>query len=266
MSNYLGKLEACSLKKPEKARLHWYVNIFNDMGTDWEAIVDVRNTESEADFIESVIGTKGVVLDLCCGTARHSIALSERGLRVVGMDLSANLLRIAKTRMNQAGFEFPLVRADMRFFPFRDNVFRGILSMFTSFGYLPSESEDALSLLEINRTLRRQGKFLLDVANRDHILKTFRERDWAEFEPFFMLESRSIDLKESKLRSQWTLIQKKTGQIKLIEHIVRLYTFTRVEQLLSEAGLKVTRVYGGYDKQEFALDASRMITLAQKIG
>ena len=252
------------MKKPETARQQWYVNIFNDMGTDWEAIVNARNTDDEADFIKSVIGNKGIVLDLCCGTARHSIALSKHGLRMVGMDLSANLLRIAKTRMSQAGFKFPLVRADMRFFPFRDNVFRAILSMFTSFGYLPSESEDALSLLEINRTLRRKGNFLLDVANRDHILKTFRERDWAEFEPFFMLEKRSIDLKESKLKSQWTLIQKKTGQVKLIEHVVRLYTFTRVEQLLSEAGLAITMLFGGYDKQEFTIDASRMITLAQK--
>jgi ubiquinone/menaquinone biosynthesis C-methylase UbiE len=236
------------------------------MGTDWEAIVKARNTDSEADFIESVMNTKGVVLDLCCGTARHSIALSRRGLRMVGMDLSTNLLKIAKTRMDQAGFKFPLVRADMRFFPFRDNIFRAILSMFTSFGYLPSESEDALSLLEINRTLRRKGNFLLDVANRDHILKTFRERDWAEFEPFFMLERRSIDLQESKLKSQWTLIQKETGKVKLIEHIVRLYTFTRVEQLLSEAGLRVAKLFGGYDKQEFTLDASRMITVAQKTG
>jgi ubiquinone/menaquinone biosynthesis C-methylase UbiE len=244
----------------------WYVNIFNDMGTDWEAIVDARNTDNEADFIQSIIGTRGVVLDLCCGTARHSIALSKRGLDMVGMDLSMNLLKIAKTRMNQAGFKFPLVRADMRFFPFRDNFFRAILSMFTSFGYLPSESEDALSLLEINRTLRRKGNFLLDVANRDHIFRTFRERDWAEFEPFFMLEKRSLDLKESKLKSQWTLIQKKTGQVKLIEHSVRLYTFTRIEQLLSEAGLAVTKLFGGYDNQKFTLDASRMITLAQKTG
>ena len=81
-----------------------------------------------------------------------------------------------------------------------------------------------------------------------------------------MLERRSIDLEESKLKSQWTLIQKKTGQVKLIEHIVRLYTFTRVEQLLSEAGLGVTKLFGGYEGQEFTLDASRMITLAQKAG
>ena len=79
-----------------------------------------------------------------------------------------------------------------------------------------------------------------------------------------MLERRSIDLNESKLKSQWTLIRKKTGQVKLIEHHVRLYTFTRVEQLMSEAGLAIADLFGGYDKQEFNLESSRMIIVAQK--
>jgi len=202
---------------------------------------------------------------LCCGTARHSIALCKQGSNVVGVDLSRNLLSIAKLRMKRARVTFPLVRADMRFFPFRETVFAAVINMFTSFGYLPSESEDALCLLEINRTLRGRGRFLLDLANRDHIIRTFRERDWAEFEPFYLLERRSLDLQGSRLTSQWTLVQKATGRVKSIQHSVRLFTATRVEQLLGEAGLIVKEVYGGYEKKEFTLEASRMIVLAEKL-
>jgi len=252
------------LRRPKLERHQRYVNIFDDLSRDWEAIVNARNTQKEADFIRKVISRGGFVLDLCCGTGRHSIALCERGWNVIGTDLSRNLLAIAKLRIERAGVKMPLVRADMRFLPFRDSVFKAVINMFTSFGYLPSESEDAVSLLEVNRTLRGRGKFLLDLANRDHIVKTFRERDWAEFEPFFLLERRSLDLKGSKLTSQWTFIQKNTGQVRSIEHNVRLFTITRVEQLLNEAGLMVQDVYGGYEKQEFALEASRMIVLAEK--
>lgn len=236
------------------------------MGADWEAITNARDTENEADFIEDVIATKGIILDLCCGTARHAIALSKQALNVVGIDLSKNLLKIARIRMKQVGVRVSLVRADMRFLPFRDGVLSAVISMFTTFGYLPSESEDALSLLEINRTLKRKGEFLLDLANRDHIVKTFRERDWAEFEPFYMLEKRSLDLGQSRLTSQWTLVRKNTGKVESIEHNVRLYAFTRIEQLLNEAGLTIKNLFGGYEKQEFTLDSSRMITLAEKLG
>ena len=243
-----------------------YENIFNDLDRDWEAIVNARDTRKEADFVEKVLSRRGFVLDLCCGTGRHTIALCERGWNVIGMDLSKNLLAIAKLRMEHARVKTPLVRADMRFLPFRDSLFKTVINMFTSFGYLPSESEDAVSLLEVNRTLRSQGRFLLDLANRDHIIKTFRERDWAEFEPFFLLERRSLDLKASKLISQWMLIQKNTGRVRIIQHNVRLFTIARVEHLLNEAGLRIKDVYGGYEKQEFTLEASRMIVLAEKLA
>jgi len=218
----------------------------------------------EASFIKSVIPRRGVTLDLCCGTGRHSVILCKGGVNVVGMDLSRNLLTIAKRRMSEFGVEFPVVRADMRHFPFKNEVFSAIINMFTSFGYLPSESEDEKSLLEICRTLRKNGKFLLDVSNRDYIVRNFRERDWAEFEPYYLLERRALDLENSRLVGQWILVRKGRGKTKLIIHEVRLYALTRMEQLLREAGLVVEEVYGGYEKQEFNLDASRMIVLAQK--
>jgi len=241
-----------------------YVNIFNDMGADWEAIVNMRDTAKEAGFIKAAIPRRGVTLDLCCGTGRHSIILCKSGVNVIGMDLSKNLLTIASRRMSESGVKFPLVRADMRHFPFKGEVFNGIINMFTSFGYLPSESEDEKSLLEICRALKKNGKFLLDVSNRDYIVRNFRERDWAEFEPYYLLERRALDLENSRLISQWTLIQKGRGKTRSIMHEVRLYTLTRIEQLLREADLSVEEVYGGYEKQEFNLDASRMIVLAQK--
>jgi len=120
-------------------RTHRYVNIFDDMDADWEAIVNVRDTTGEIDFIQSVLSKKGTILDICCGTGRHSIILRQRGWNTVGLDISKNLLAIAKRRMKKERVGFPLVRADMRRFPFRNQVFDAVICMFTSFGYLPSE-------------------------------------------------------------------------------------------------------------------------------
>jgi len=183
---------------------------------------------------------------------------------MIGLDLSKNLLAIAKRNMKNERVEFPLVRADMRHFPFRNQVFDAVICMFTSFGYLPSESEDMKSFKEVRRTLREGGRFLLDVANKDHVIKVFQEREWAEFEPFYMLEKRSLDLQTSRLLSQWTIIRKDTKKVRSLQHNVRLYTFQRLKQMLSKADLKVKEVYGGYDKKEFSLNSSRMIVLAER--
>jgi len=240
------------------------VNIFDKMGADWEAIVNHRDTEKEVQFVKDAVPKEGFLLDLCCGTGRHSIILSQKGIDVIGMDLSRNLLRIAKQRMKEADVKFLLVRAEMRQFPFRSGVFASIISMFTSFGYLPSEVEDLKSLKEINRTLVENGVFLLDIANFQHIKRNFRERDWAEFEPYYMLEERSLDLKNPKLRSSWTLIRKGTGQTQSILHEVRLYTLARLQRMFKQSRLVTRKFYGGYEKQRFSSEASRMIVVAQK--
>jgi len=245
-----------------------YVNIFNDLGMDWEAIVNVRDTERETDFIQSALSKKGTILDLCCGTGRHSIFLQKRGWTTIGLDLSKNLLKIAKKSMKKEKAEFPLVRADMRHFPFRNEVFDAVVCMFTSFGYLPSESEDLKSFKEVRRTLRKGGRFLLDVANKDHVMKVFQEKDWAEYPPFYMLEKRSLEHKgqTTRLLSQWIIIKKGTGEVRLLQHNVRLYILEGLKQILNEAGLKVKEVYGGYDRKEFRPDTSRMIVLVERTG
>jgi ubiquinone/menaquinone biosynthesis C-methylase UbiE len=243
-----------------------YVNIFDELSEDWESIVQSRHTEKETNFINEILPKKGVILDLCCGTARHSILLNKKERRIIGLDLSKNLLLIAKQNMRDAGADFPLVRADMRSFPFRDQIFYGVICMFTSFGYLPSENEDKKSLNEVWRTLQKNGKFLLDVSNRFHLIKTYQEKEWAEFEPFYLLEKRALNLKQDKLKSEWTIIRKSNGEIRKIQHNLRLYTFLKMKKLLRKAGLTIRNVYGGYETQSFSNEGIRMIVLAEKAG
>jgi len=242
------------------------VNIFNDLGRDWETIVNARDTARETDFIQSILRKKGTALDLCCGTGRHAIILQRRGWSMIGLDLSRNLLALAKQNMKKERVNLPLVRADMRHFPFRKQVFDAVICMFTSFGYLPTESDDMQSFKEVKRTLRKNGKFLLDVANKNHIIKVLQEREWAEYEPFYMLEKRSLELgkQTSRLLSQWTIIRKDTKEVKTLQHNVRLYTPQTLKQKLSRTGLKVKDVYGGYDRKEFNPDSSRMILWAER--
>src|SRR5687767_9208056 len=54
------------------------------------------------------------VLDVACGAGRHARAFEAAGARCVGVDLSATLLRIARTVTGAS-----LVRADMRALPIR---------------------------------------------------------------------------------------------------------------------------------------------------
>ncbi|UCE95767.1 MAG: class I SAM-dependent methyltransferase [Candidatus Bathyarchaeota archaeon] len=244
----------------------WYTSFFDELNEYWVEIVDARSTGKEVEFIESVVTTtEGLVLDLCCGTGRHSISLRRKGWNIVGFDISPNLLRIAKDSMRKSDARFPLVRGEMRYLPFRSETFEAVINMFTSFGYLPSKNEDMKSLKEISRALRPDKFLLIDIANLEHLLKIFQKKDWAEFPNFYLLEKRSLDISDSRLRSQWIFLDKKTGRTRIFRHNLRLYHFQQLRSMLIKVGLVIESVFGGYEKQVFQHDSHRLIVVAKKI-
>ena len=91
------------------------MNVFDDMGFYWAEIADQNQTEKQVQFIKKTLKVKGLVLDVACGTGRHLIPLSQSGCEVIGLDISAKLLRIAKSRWRDS----QVVRGDMRFLPFK---------------------------------------------------------------------------------------------------------------------------------------------------
>jgi len=243
----------------------WVDSLFNDLDTFWDEIVDARPTKKEVNFVDSVVNTRGLILDLCCGTARHSILLRQKGRNIVGFDVSTNLLKIAKRRMKEKNVALPLVRGEMRHLPFRASTFATVINMFTSFGYLPSKKEDTKSLKEVARVLGQNGSFLIDVANREHLINNFKKKDWGVFPTFYMLEERVLDVKRSKLHSQWILLDKSSGKASTFDHNLRLYTLPVLRKMLRETRLTMEKAYGDYTReQEFRLDSPRLIILAKR--
>ena len=239
--------------------------LFDELNEFWAAIADARFTEEETDFIAKLIESDGLVLDLCCGTGRHSISLSKKGLDIVGLDVSAKLLKIAKTRQKDNNVTVSFVRGEMRHLPFRKGVFVATISMFTSYGYLPSVEEDLKSMKEVTRILQPNGLFLIDVANREHLIAIFKKKDWGEFPDFFMLEKRSLDTEQSTLHSRWILIDKKSRRERTFNHNLRLYSYQQLRSMLNKIGMRIEATYGEYDhKQKFSEKSTRLILLAKR--
>ncbi len=107
-------------------------NVFDEMGVYWAEIASQNQTEKQLQFLKNQVKPDGYILDVACGTGRHSIPLSQLGYGMVGLDISATLLKIAKLHSKESQF----VRGDMRFLPFKPQAFTAVISMDTSFGYL----------------------------------------------------------------------------------------------------------------------------------
>jgi SAM-dependent methyltransferase len=114
------------------------------------------------------------VLDVGSGTGRWVRRLEERGLSVVGMDQSSEMLFLARNR----GTLSPLVSGEGQNLPFRDESFECV-SAVTVIQHIPPQ-EQIRALSEMVRVLRPGGYLFLIELIRGHGLHVFSRPpdDW----------------------------------------------------------------------------------------
>ena len=232
------------------------------MGVYWVEIADKNQTERQIQFLKSCIKPTEYVLDLACGSGRHSIALSDDGYKVVGLDASLRLLKIAKQRSQNIA----VVLGDIRFLPFKTGAFDAVVSVDTSFGYLPSEEDDKVSLSEVRRVMLQEALLVIDVFNREYLILKNRGQSNStkekEYSRFILQQKRTISDSGDWLCDLWTIRDKENLQVSFFEHEVRLYGSDKLTSLLEGTGFKVNRVLGGYGGENFEVDSPRLIFLA----
>ena len=108
------------------------------------------------------------LLDLGCGDGRHLQWLAAAGHEVVGLDLSAHLLALAKERHSEP--PVPLLRGDMRKLPCKNDSMAAVLSLFTAFGYFGPPAANGEPVAEIARVLQRGAHWFLDYFDGDRVL------------------------------------------------------------------------------------------------
>ncbi len=223
-----------------------------------------RRSSKEVDCIVRMMDLKpkARVLDLCCGYGRHSIELAQRGFKVTGYDLSDFFLEKARKDSAASGLKIAYVKGDMRKLPF-ENRFDAAINVFTSFGYFDSERDDLKVLKGVRKSLKERGLFLLDLKNREYLIRNFQRRRWHPEKDFIMLEDNFFDLFTSRWESTRTLV---FGNGRRAEHSfsMRLYSFAEMLHLLKKAGFLLESVYGDFDFGEYSLDSPRMILVSRK--
>ena len=191
-----------------------------------------------------------LVLDVACGAGRHGRALAELGHRVVGVDLSRDLLAEADGLRR--------VRADMRALPFA-GAFAAATSFFTSFGYF-GDDDNRKTMASIAAVLRPGGVFLLDFLNAVAIAQHLvPESEDERNDRTFRVKRRIEDGRVVK-----DVTVEEEGLTMSYSESVRLYHHHDLVNLLKGAGLNPVASYGAFDGRDFTTDAPRCILVARK--
>lgn len=93
----------------------WYEELFQNYAKKYDDESFTKGTLGEVDFIERETGDNKSfrILDIGCGTGRHSIELAKRGYTVVGIDLSESMLKRAKEKATNENVRIDFIQAEL---------------------------------------------------------------------------------------------------------------------------------------------------------
>jgi SAM-dependent methyltransferase len=246
----------------------WWTSYFDARYLlEHEPMFDERTTRRDVarvlDVLQLPVGAR--ILDVPCGQGRHAVLLADASYLVDGLDYSRHLLGVAKERTPaRLSGSLHFRQGDMRTLPASwTGRYDAVLNLATSFGFFRHPADDAWTLREFARVLKPGGILVWQGANRDGVMARFISRDWwPTSDGSLMAHRRHFDHLSGILtvQSEWS---GPTGTGRR-EYRLRLYTATRLAELLAATGLIVEEAFGGWTDQPLSRRAGEMLLVARK--
>lgn len=222
-----------------------------------------RNTAYEVDFIRNELNLRSGmhVLDVGCGTGRHSLAMATRGLQITGIDISSGMLSIARENAQKNGLRVTFIQADAVDFSLPQQFDAAICLCEGAFGLLGHNEDpytrDSAILHNIAAALKPDAPFLLTALNGTRMLRLYTDKDVSagRFDPLTITECYPLQ-KLLPTAPPHILVREKG------------FLATEMHQLLSSNGFMIDAIWGGtagkWNKQPLQLDEMELMIKARK--
>jgi len=225
----------------------WYEELFENYAIKYDREKFTVGTIGECDFIEQEINyDRNIkILDLGCGTGRHSIELAKRGYQVVGIDLSASLLKRAKQKALEQNLEIDFQKYDARKLSFCEEFDLVIMICEGAFPLMETDEMNFQILQNVANALKSNGKLIFTTLNGlfplFHSVKDFLNSDPKEGNATY--DNHSFDL--MTFRDFGTIsIQDDLGNTKELECNERYYVPSEITWLLKTLNFKNIDIFG----------------------
>ncbi|KAF5427965.1 MAG: 2-polyprenyl-3-methyl-5-hydroxy-6-metoxy-1,4-benzoquinol methylase [Candidatus Methanomarinus sp.] len=145
----------------------WYESLFENYGKKYDNENFTQGTIGECDFIEKEIdfNKSQKIIDIGCGTGRHSIELAKRGYKVTGIDLSESQLARAKEKAKAQNLQIDFQKHDARNLTFKNEYDLAIILCEGAFSLMETDEMNYEILRNATNSLKTAGKLIFTTLN-----------------------------------------------------------------------------------------------------
>jgi ubiquinone/menaquinone biosynthesis C-methylase UbiE len=189
------------------------------------------------------------VVDLACGTGGITNVLAGRGYQVTGIDLSEEMLFVAREKARKAGLRVSYVCQDMAELTLHRPV-DAILCMCDGFNYILDKGKLKQTMQRINRYLNPGGILVFDISTYYKLSSILGNRTMADIdEQVSLIWLNHFDKETSLLEMNLTFFEKQGSLYKRSDetHWQRAYRTEEMVELLKKCGFLHIAAYSTND-------------------
>ncbi|RSL34457.1 class I SAM-dependent methyltransferase [Salibacterium salarium] len=226
------------------------------MWVDWLTQVFQKQCESSP-----------VILDVGCGTGTILYSLLQAGYNAHGLDMSEDMLSIAKAKTEQEGHKPLLLHQDMRNIQAGGN-YDSIVVLCDSLNYLLEENDVRTAFQSFYTHLNEGGTLIFDVHSLDYVENVLHDFSFADAadDVSYIWNSFPTEEKGEVEHELSFFIKQQKGHYERHDelHVQKTFPITVYQTFLEEAGFDVTGIYADFSFEEPVENSERIFFVAKK--
>jgi cyclopropane fatty-acyl-phospholipid synthase-like methyltransferase len=243
---------------------NWYETFFQGINCEmWAKAGTTEWTNAEVAFILDVLNltADSKILDIPCGTGRHSVMLSRQGFQMTSVDISDEYISNLNKLVSAEHLPINVIKGNILAIQLND-MYDGAFCFGNSFGYFKYE-DMKIFVQKVAAVLKPGAKWIINsgLLAESFLAKFIKEKTF-ELPGLTMQVNNDYDEWNSCLLTTLTYTKNNKREMHQFKHHV--YTVAEVIRLLNSYNLKTVALYNSTDKTIFHLGDPQIYLVAEK--
>lgn len=156
------------------------INPFREYAQYYDLLYRDKDYAREAEFIVQLFDrwlakpTNQIeILDLACGTGRHTQELARLGYQVEGSDISGDMIAVANEQANKQGLNIRYYNESFQTCDRIAQKYDAVIIMFSAINYLTKYGDFSKAMKNIRSLLRDDGVLVFDFWNGNAVINDY---------------------------------------------------------------------------------------------
>jgi len=195
--------------------------------------------ESEEVLVKKYFKPNSSILDIGCGSGRTTIPLFEMGFKVIGVDITPQMIEIAKKVAKAKSLDIDYKVGDATNLEFEDNYFDNAIFANNGWTQIPSREKRQKALNEIYRVLKPTSIYILTAHKRYYVgfYFFFWIKQWFRF---YILKPLGIKIEEIDFGDRYFRRQVNGKKINQKQYI-HIASIKEVKKQIKKSGFKLIK-------------------------